>query len=935
MRNMSCGNFLRNKRIIILLCLLYCSHLLFAVSYKEIGDNVWNEFRAKFPTPYRTIACHEFDDGSRVYIISEPPNNISINTIDEIFDGFVHYIWTNTTKLGYDGMMRDIVIYTDGIPFLYHEQIINDLNLLIYETDYKASYLSLPYKGVTKQVFYDENYNVTVNDRSLYEWIYGEDKLFKNILSGMVVSPQKIIDGRFYGVYLSISDNIVVWCVPVNGNISKCGNYFHIFEMESDFLLGAISSNEVVMIVGRKRATDFVSVPPLRKDEALMLAAAGNVISQSLNITTPVYCKIRGIYDWCPAWVTDNIYQSEYAYLLTLTDLYLKFWLCNYNYEIIGYNNCRPHTRFDDSVLERLSYIRFNWNTRGYVKRTVYNECSIVHFKNIGCLNCNLFDKANNSLLSGIDESVYNYFRSCRSAEIFRVAQYTMLYEIFNIFGITAYKYQYNTKEIGKSAFLSSSQRIFTRIKELDDVEIDLIAKDIYQKEFIQQLSNNYTEQEKVNYVKDEDEVKTTRVKWEKALNNIAIEQANKLNLSLDKYLQSDEYKELSKKVEEKIIKESLKYYDLSIKNNELSMCLYNIIPSLKKTRDNLKNLSSSQFQNLCEYCASPNTYHNENIEQIKDFVDSLECQYYLSKFTKYMGINIDEMFQDYVNYYEKAGSFWFKAPTVVVINNNSNYIEYNNWLYIKNYTVIGGHSIHSNFIEQKPANTPHGQHILSFTGDPLKDAKSYGLKAVHSPSLDDKIKYIRHSREAMSQKIISPKERDNYNGLFESMEKNIYSQIREAYKYEEDKKKIINDFITVKNIAESELSNNKNLNDKQKAAYEFVRNVAKRREKNLRGRNNEETILDKERMTQQGLFVENKGSDVEDTKNNVDVALLKGRIGKDTILKGKNAEKTMLKGNEGGEGEENEESEDDEIKELRKLLRKLQMTLAELKKNQ
>ena len=140
-----------DKRVIVgTLLFLCCTLHLSAATYRNVGDNVWKEFSEQFPTPFRTIACNEMDDGRRVYIVSEPPNHVDLNSIEKIFDGFVHYAWVKSTSIGYDGMMRDVVVYTDGIPDFCHKQIVNDLNQLLYGTTYKASYLSLPYRGKPK-----------------------------------------------------------------------------------------------------------------------------------------------------------------------------------------------------------------------------------------------------------------------------------------------------------------------------------------------------------------------------------------------------------------------------------------------------------------------------------------------------------------------------------------------------------------------------------------------------------------------------------------------------------------------------------------------------------------------------------------------------------------------------------------------------------------
>lgn len=884
-----------DKRVIVGTLLFLCCILhLSAATYRDVGDNVWKEFREKFPVPFRTIACHEMNDGRRVYIISEPPNNVSLNAVEKIFNGFVHFTWTNSTRIGYDGIMRDIVVYTDGIPDFCHKQIVTDLNQLLYGTTYKASYLSLPYKGKPKSCFYDMDINVTVNDKALYDWFCGGINRFKNVLTGTITTSYELIESKQFGVFAGINNNIVVWCIPSKTDISGSGYLFHIFQIESDLLLGAIYSNDVVMIAGRKRLCDIVSVPPLREDEALMLAAAKEEIYQSLNITTPVYCKIDGIYDWCPAWVSDNIAHSEYAHLLTVTDNYLKFWLSYDNYDLVGYNNCKPGVPFDKKIFDGIRSIRYNWNTKEWVNESNYNNYShnysILYFNNIGCLNFNLFNTIADTSLARNERLAYDYFIKCRSADVFRAAQYTMLYEIFRRFDITASKNKYqNTTHNSFLPFLTSAITILTRIKNLTDAEIDNISKEIY-KNKIEPLLLNLSEQEKVDFVKDEYYVEDMKSKWEKALVAIAREEAGKLNVSYEQYQESEEYIHLQRKMQEKITQRTLNYFNLYMTDFEKKYRKNTIFQPIEQVRNKLKSITVSQFQNLCKYCASPNTYNGGDIIKIKSFLDTLECQFILSSYSKYFGIQIKDMFDDYVRYYKNDGKKWFKAPSVVVINNNENQNRIDKRFKDESKSCIGGHNISTSIKKQLPSSFPQGQQVLSLSGDPIGDAYYYGQKAVQSTSLDDKIMYIRRSKEAMSQEITSQNVINRYGSLYTKIERSILASNNQR----ENVHDVINDYNEIIDIAESELSHEENLSPHKKESYEFVLGIAKN------------TVDGIKKM--KGVVNNKQGygqAEIEHPENRTE----------------KNVESNGLP------------AEDDEIKALKERLKRLQLTLAELKK--
>lgn len=850
----------------------------FGEIYKYIGNKVWQEFRSQFPDPYRVLACQEIKDGGRVYIISEPPENISLQDIEQIFDGYIHFVWTKSKDLGYDGMIKDIVVYTDGIPTICHEQIICDLNELLYNTTYKASYLSLPYEGGPQQKFYDTDCAFTINDKSLHDWVFGESNSFLNLLNGTKLSSQEIFLNQLFGVFASNTDNIVMWTMPFSCDISNYKDLIHIFGIESDMILGAVYSNNVVGIIGRKRGTSIISFPPLRTDEVIMLAASGNDIGQSLDIGTPSYLRIDGEYDWCPAWVSNNIRNSEYAHLMTITDCYMKFWLFNNRYEILGYDNCRPNScfnnkEFNDIIKEQHSLI-FNWNTDKYAFVTYYPEGTIMHFRNIGCLNFNLINDRDMSQYSTIEKDAYDFFLNSHSTEIFRVAQYTMLYEIFKSSKITAKNdssYNIDDREL---PFLRSARTILESVKNLSDFEIDNISKKIYKEALAPQLSI-MTEKDIVDFVNEAGEGQIIREKWEMSLQADAEEKAKQLNITYEQYIKSDDYKVMKSQIENEINKEILVKFDVFNKNIEEFFSYCYIVGPVKRMRTVLSGLSSLEFEKLCRYCASPRTYKETDLEHIIKISSSLYCLSVIAQYSEYFGINIKDMFDDYVRYHDNRGKTWFKTPSVIIINNYMNITKITPKNGIVYYTPFGGHGIYFSYEETRPSTTTKGQQVLHFTGDPLRDAYYYAQKAVKvsNDNPGEMLEYVRKSKEALSQEITSKKkfsskeEFEKYNNLYNNIERRIYSEMRKSSKSNEDKDVLMKDFSEVKTLAELELANN-NLSEKKKGSYTFIQKVAERQEK---------------------------------------------------ILKEKKVE----------------DIEDEEIKQLKKEIKRLQMTLAELKKNQ
>lgn len=822
-----------------------------AQTSSDVSNMVWNEFRNKFPTPFRTIACREFDDGSRVYIISEPPEEVSVEDIRKVFDGYVNYVWIRSTKFGYDGELRDAVIFTDGIPPLSHNEIILELNKLIYGTDYKASYMPLPYNGKGRPFFYNNNYCATVNDRTLYDWVLSHDGHFQNVVSGAVMSLSQILEKKDFGVFASQNDNIVLCSLPYGADISHQGQIFHIFGYEADIILGAIVTLErakeqgTVLIIGRKRICDMVTMPLLRSDDILMLAKAEN-ICQSLNVCTTGLCKVADGYDWCPAWVSESISHSEYASLLTLTDIYLKYWLQQNPYDVIGHHILRPLIKFNDFGQNMPKHTRYNWNDKNYTRCTTYDKGIIVHFDNIGILNCNLLDEEYNTEVLGISASAYNYLKATRSSDIFRVTQYTMLKEIFQAFNIKADKFNRNTtvRSGDDMLYLKYSRKILSNIKNLTDAEIDRIATDIYRGELVPQIAN-FTEQQKIDFVKNNSYVKETHKKWDKALSTIADEQAAKFSITRKEYMSTREYARLKKKAEEELRNTALCSFTIDSLELEERFCL-NTIKKLEKARTRLRALSPREFDSFCLYCASPNSYKGSDVSQMRDIDKSFEAKFILSLFCHYFGLDSDAMLENYVHGLLTKGGRWFKAPSVVVINNTTSFTKIKESFLLHRHWAIGGHSLGHNFQITDPEYIPQGKYILTLTGDALGDAHYYATKAVNAPSIDDKMIYFRRSKEAMSQKVYPPRETELYRKLYEKIERQITTTYRPSQSSSAVLDEMATEFKEVGIIATAELARDKPLPPHQQESYKFIANIARQEQTRLRDQK-DKTIEDDE----------------------------------------------------------------------------------------
>lgn len=866
-------NYCKTKFVILVLILIGFPLQGFSKDHVGVGNNTWNSFRKVFNEPFRAIACENKPDGSRVYIISEPPEDIEIDDVEHVFEGFVHYCWTKKYQIGYDGWVKDIVIYTYAIPDFCHKRLIIELNKLIFGDAYKAWYIPLPYNKKRSHFFSIPTLGASINDGDLYSWIIEEDISLSNIKTDEKTSYSKIIRQSKTGVYLSSDDRLVLWAFKDNTALEREKVSMHCFFLESDLVLGGIKAGDLLILVGRKRQLGLSEYAPLREDDVLLLAAAKGFVGQSLDMGEPIYGKLNGEYDWCPAWVSNSIMHTEYAYLLTITDVYLKHWLVNLPYKAIGYESIIPVVAFDYLIPNSYS-VRFNWNTKDFAYISSYDDCKILTASNTSCLSCSLFERSKESKeekeLYQIQEKAYAYMLDLGNTSIARVAQYTLLYEFLHYFNVKSSENNVAYNEHADNYLSSQAFLVFNKIKHLTDAEIDNIIKSIY-KEQIEPQINRLSDNEKVVFMSDDRHVIRATKGWNDALKTIAEEEAKKNGLSYGEYIKTAAYFQLKQKVDDKIKKDILFTFDYQRQSFEEMCCNDILLPEIEALRAYLQNIPTNQLKKYSQYVANPHRYVGDDVLTLQ----SLDTDIWLVGFTflkypSYFGFDVKNVLSEYVSRARVNQKRWIKSPSLLVCNNFQSMVEIKKCFGYESRITVGGHSIDLSITSKLSKAAPKDISYLSFTGDPLNDAVYYGERAVNASTFEEEIFFIRKSKEALSQPYKNQKKNMRDDRLDEMLERALAEAIQQSSKINNaalySKQRIKDDYNTIETYIDNELNEGENLSYEQRQSYTYLKNFIK----------NEKEIID----------------------------------------------------------EMPEDVEDEEIKMLRRKLRNLQLTLAELKRS-
>jgi hypothetical protein len=664
---------------------------------ERVRDAIWQEFRKNFPNPYQTIGFAHFeDDNSQLYIIAEPAPHVTLDDIREIFDGFDYSVDVKSWKIGYDGWIKDVLVTVNFIPEICKDILITDLNNLVFSSTYKPVYMKLPCKN-PRQLFLDDDIDYRISDVSLKNWFVDNNMTFLDLENERSkYSFNEVLNGKYYGILMSEIPNFVVWSIPQNGDISHRKEDIRRFALDADIILGAISNSRTLIIIGRERQSTFEALPPLRTETIEMLARTNDkYMSQSLNIAELITGKMDNGADWCPAYLSDELENDEFGHLLTMTDIFLKDWLSDGMLSYPEYHYKKPY-RYYEIDRDNASSIRYNWNTNDYIYSTDFGNCKVISLRNTACLNASLFNSSEieeTGLSKQINDGANSYLASLNNIDLARVAQYTVLYQIFkaNNISCSLYKTPY-TKE-KSTLLLADTRNILSKLRNLSNSEITTIAHRIANDHY-----NQYLYQD-LQLLKE-----TKREAWEKELEKAARAAAQKRGLSYDEFVKSSEYK--TKRDENlKRFEAQLQIWFNQSKEQTISEKEKKMYDGIIALKNKLAGVDYSDFEMLCKYVAYPNGNYSSDYRRIRHLSHEITNLYWtVWLYAKYFNISMETVKNKYVTALQNDNSRWLKTPKIVVTDNQKGRIRVGENTYITVGGCIGGHSIPAT-VPAKPAD--------------------------------------------------------------------------------------------------------------------------------------------------------------------------------------------------------------------------------------
>lgn len=656
-------------------------------------STVYDGFRSKYPFHFQTVGVAEYPDNSCLFLVSEPSPEVSENAIRQVFLAYDYFLQVKKHKLGYDGYIKDVVIVVNAVTHDQISQLENNLHRLLFSTDYKAerSTLQLPVND-GRRFFSSGNLNYQISLAELHNWFITSKELFLTP-NNQKVSIQTMLVNSRPGVYLSDKPGFVAWVINKKEDLTRQKSAIREFSLDSDILLGAFANANRLIIIGRERVASLSELPPLSIETVLMLASCPQPqLSQSLDINDILAGKIisRGV-DWCPTYLSDELENTEYGDLLTITDLLLKGWSesgqmknLDFNYPVPrNYPFIKPLSSIlaekeEQKVLASGTNtvsingysLVYNWNTNDAVYSMKMPDYAIYAIASTGALPVSYFNDQHSAVSIGKEYELkaYEYFSNTKNTDLARVVQYQTLYSLFfdnQLFSTTKLP---PCSQSAKQYLLESyATTVLRGFKDLTPASKTNLVHRIAQ----EMVSKNYDSLLKA-------EISKARKEQEEEINKEIRRQGLSVSDPQVKKAKDDALKEFEKNADEWIAQN---------KNTLISQYESLISQKIEEIQQILRSMSDKRFAHTCRALSYPRgnigiEVVNENeIILLQNGINALALAgVYKSEVYKTFGIDLGQVMDYFVQSLSSNGSEWIKTPSITRT--------------FEGYNAVGGHNL-------------------------------------------------------------------------------------------------------------------------------------------------------------------------------------------------------------------------------------------------
>lgn len=404
-----------------------------------VEQSTWKQFRSQYPFHIQTVAASSNGPQGSIILISEPPPHFNTDKVEQLMPA-LHDPVVMQHSIGVDGWVKDVLYQIPPMSIKDRQELLNTLNAYLFYTDYKAPVLTLPARRKMLVLPTD----LQVSTYALSKWAGSRREVFLPLFGNGEFAIPDFLTGDREGVYLSKTPGLVLWVLPRDRDVSLQKKLIREFALDSDLILGAVSGDSTVIVVGRERVAPLEMLPPLRVETIISLASTQkDELAQSYERTNFAAGKFDSVHnlDWAPIYLSPELIDTEYGSLLNITDQLLKSWSEDGRVKYQGFSYPAP-SQWPDfpgplSRALKVEQVTYNWNTKGVGYTDATQSMILYGLYRTGALPVSYIPGGDKASTTSIKKALeleltgYDYFARLKNPDLARVVQYAALYQIF------------------------------------------------------------------------------------------------------------------------------------------------------------------------------------------------------------------------------------------------------------------------------------------------------------------------------------------------------------------------------------------------------------------------------------------------------------------------------------------------------------------------
>lgn len=400
----------------------------------------WKSFRKAQPFQTQVIGLTGSQaDSQRTLIVSEPPPSLTWKRVQQVLAESATGCEVRSWTIMSGGRVSDIVCTLKPTDRERWAEALAQLQVEVYGSAEGAPVVTLP-APQRKMIAHSLDLRYSASD--LHAWLIKSNPKLRGSPLAPAMSISDLFEKNARGVYATADRSLVVWAMDRGKALDGHRAEVRRFALIGDLVLGAVANKRSVLIVARGRVEPVAHLPPLRSETVLLLAGSGErELAQSYERNDVLSGKGYDDIDRAPILLSPQLVDTEFGNLLNIADQLLKGWSMAGQVRYVDFSYPDPPRYPFGAVPANVvkpgrEHFLFNWNTDGAAYVQSIGGMEVMVPQRTGSLSVIYGDPMDRP--RDMEDTAYDYFAGLGDTSLSRVQQYTLLYQIFRQFDISA-----------------------------------------------------------------------------------------------------------------------------------------------------------------------------------------------------------------------------------------------------------------------------------------------------------------------------------------------------------------------------------------------------------------------------------------------------------------------------------------------------------------